>query len=87
MDLQSCIKVALDFVSPENVGECIRLTEDFRVLPQNHRAKEDKLEVKKMAIHAVNEAVKDLINPNRNKEKAKPAENKRKSKKGRLKKM
>jgi [histone H3]-dimethyl-L-lysine9 demethylase len=44
--LQSCIKVALDFVSPENVGECIRLTEDFRVLPQNHRAKEDKLEVK-----------------------------------------
>ena len=43
--LQSCIKVALDFVSPENVGECIRLTEEFRVLPPNHRAKEDKLEV------------------------------------------
>lgn len=43
--LQSCIKVALDFVSPENVGECIRLTEDFRLLPKNHKAKEDKLEV------------------------------------------
>lgn len=42
---QSCIKVALDFVSPENVQECVRLTEEFRVLPQNHRAKEDKLEV------------------------------------------
>lgn len=42
---QSCIKVALDFVSPENVAECIRLTEEFRVLPKNHRAKEDKLEV------------------------------------------
>jgi hypothetical protein len=27
--LQSCIKVALDFVSPENVQECIRLTEEF----------------------------------------------------------
>ncbi|GKC38617.1 JmjC domain-containing protein, partial [Tanacetum coccineum] len=40
-NLKSCIKVALDFVSPENVGECIRLTEDFRVLPQKHRAKED----------------------------------------------
>ncbi|GKC80313.1 hypothetical protein Tco_1131087, partial [Tanacetum coccineum] len=63
----SCIKVALDFVSPENVGECIRLTEDFRVLPQNHRAKEDKLEVKKMALFAVEEAVKDLENPNRTK--------------------
>ncbi|KAI3523952.1 hypothetical protein L1887_02488 [Cichorium endivia] len=59
-NLKSCIKVALDFVSPENVGECIRLTEDFRVLPQNHRAKEDKLEVKKMALHAVEAAVKDL---------------------------
>lgn len=42
---QSCIKVAVDFVSPENVGECVRLTEEFRTLPQNHRAKEDKLEV------------------------------------------
>nr|KAJ0207318.1 hypothetical protein LSAT_V11C500254210 [Lactuca sativa] len=59
-NLKSCIKVALDFVSPENVGECIRLTEDFRVLPQNHRAKEDKLEVKKMALYAVEAALKDL---------------------------
>nr|GEZ52244.1 JmjC domain-containing protein [Tanacetum cinerariifolium] len=68
----SCIKVALDFVSPENVGECIRLTEDFRVLPKNHRAKEDKLEVKKMALFAVEEAVKDLENLNRTTQKAKP---------------
>lgn len=43
--LQSCIKVALDFVSPENVHECIRLAEEFRTLPRDHRAKEDKLEV------------------------------------------
>nr|POF10191.1 isoform 2 of elongator complex protein 4 [Quercus suber] len=41
----SCIKVALNFVSPENVGECIRLTEEIRTLPHNLRAKEDKLEV------------------------------------------
>ncbi|XP_024985140.1 lysine-specific demethylase JMJ25-like isoform X2 [Cynara cardunculus var. scolymus] len=59
-NLKSCIKVALDFVSPENVGECIRLTEDFRVLPQSHRAKEDKLEVKKMALYAVEAAIEDL---------------------------
>ncbi|KAH6812629.1 hypothetical protein C2S51_021647 [Perilla frutescens var. frutescens] len=59
-NLKSCTKVALDFVSPENVEECLRLTEEFRVLPQNHRAKEDKLEVKKMILHAVGEAVKDL---------------------------
>lgn len=43
--LQSCIKAALDFVSPENVSQCVRLTEEFRLLPPNHRAKEDKLEV------------------------------------------
>ncbi|KAG8391051.1 hypothetical protein BUALT_Bualt01G0147700 [Buddleja alternifolia] len=55
-----CIKVALDFVSPENVQECIRLMEEFRVLPQNHRAKEDKLEVKKRTLHAIKQAVKNL---------------------------
>lgn len=42
---QSCTKVAIDFVSPENVSECMRLAEEFRLLPQDHHAKEDKLEV------------------------------------------
>lgn len=43
--MQSCIKVAMDFVSPENVQECVRLTNEFRLLPMDHRAREDKLEV------------------------------------------
>lgn len=59
-NLKSCIKVALDFVSPENIHECVRLTEEFRVLPQNHRAKEDKLEVKKMSLFAIGKAVEEL---------------------------
>ncbi|XP_047315217.1 lysine-specific demethylase JMJ25-like isoform X2 [Impatiens glandulifera] len=59
-NLKSCIKVAMDFVSPENVHECVRLTEEFRLLPQNHRAQEDKLEVKKMALHAMIHAVEEL---------------------------
>ncbi|CAN6277290.1 unnamed protein product [Urochloa humidicola] len=59
-NLKSCIKVALDFVSPENVRECIRLTEEFRLLPEGHRVNEDKLEVKKIAIHALNQAIKDI---------------------------
>ncbi|XP_059432802.1 lysine-specific demethylase JMJ25-like isoform X2 [Corylus avellana] len=59
-NLKSCIKVALDFVSPENIGECIRLTEEFRTLPQNHRAKEDKLEVKKIIVHAMSHVVDKL---------------------------
>ncbi|XP_074303478.1 lysine-specific demethylase JMJ29-like [Silene latifolia] len=62
-NLKSCIKVALDFVSPENVQECMRLTEEFRVLPPNHRAKEDKLEVKKMSIFAAETAVENILNP------------------------
>ncbi|KAK6137718.1 hypothetical protein DH2020_028553 [Rehmannia glutinosa] len=64
----SCIKVALDFVSPENVGLCFQLTEEFRVLPKNHRAKEDKLEVKKMVLHTMRKAVEDV---NKSSQKAK----------------
>ncbi|KAL2927259.1 Lysine-specific demethylase JMJ25 [Bienertia sinuspersici] len=59
-NLKSCIKVAMDFVSPENVPECMRLTEEFRILPPNHRAKEDKLEIKKMTLYAVKKALEDL---------------------------
>ncbi|XP_057499381.1 lysine-specific demethylase JMJ26-like isoform X2 [Actinidia eriantha] len=59
-NLKSCTKVAVDFVSPENVHECIRLTEEFRRLPKDHKAREDKLEIKKMILHAINQAVEDL---------------------------
>ncbi|XP_065003677.1 lysine-specific demethylase JMJ26-like isoform X2 [Musa acuminata AAA Group] len=59
-NLKSCIKVAVDFVSPENVWECMRLTEEFRKLPEEHKAKEDKLEIKKIALHALNQVIKDL---------------------------
>ncbi|XP_050381358.1 lysine-specific demethylase JMJ26-like [Argentina anserina] len=59
-NLKSCIKVAVDFVSPETVGQCFRLTEEFRTLPPDHRASEDKLEVKKMIVHAVFDAVKKI---------------------------
>ncbi|XP_077213058.1 lysine-specific demethylase JMJ27-like [Tasmannia lanceolata] len=60
-NLKSCIKVALDFVSPENVHECVRVTEEFRVLPKDHWAKEDKLEVKKMTLHAIDKAMNDIL--------------------------
>lgn len=42
---QSCIKVAIDFVSPESLQACFKLAEEFRVLPDDHTAKEDKLGV------------------------------------------
>ncbi|XP_039690605.1 lysine-specific demethylase JMJ25 [Medicago truncatula] len=59
-NLKSCTKVALDFVSPENVGECFRLTEEIRKLPVNHYFTEDKLQVKKMIIHAMLDVVEKL---------------------------
>lgn len=41
-NLKSCIKVALDFVSPENLQECIQLTEEYRLVPKgNHYISRD----------------------------------------------
>lgn len=37
--------MVLDFVSPENVTECIHLIDEVRLLPEDHKAKVDKLEV------------------------------------------
>ncbi|KAH6825444.1 Transcription factor jumonji domain-containing protein [Perilla frutescens var. hirtella] len=48
--LQSCTSVAFNFVAPESFGECIRLSAEYRRLPQNHRYKEDKLQVKQMTL-------------------------------------
>lgn len=47
--MQSCSKVALDFVSPENIGECIRLMNEIRKLPKHHKGREDKLMVLKIS--------------------------------------
>ncbi|KAJ4775171.1 Transcription factor jumonji (jmjC) domain-containing protein [Rhynchospora pubera] len=72
-NLKSCIKVALDFVSPENFSQCVDLSNEFRLLPEGHGAKEDKLEVKKMAIYALKKATDDIegIKPDaQNKKKA-----------------
>ncbi|KAJ0687647.1 putative transcription factor & chromatin remodeling &Metalloenzymes JmjC family [Helianthus annuus] len=44
-NLKSCTKVELNFISPESLGECIRLQTELRMLPNNHRAKQQKLNV------------------------------------------
>ncbi|KAG8381136.1 hypothetical protein BUALT_Bualt06G0091100 [Buddleja alternifolia] len=59
---QSCTKVAVDFVSPDNVQECIRLTQEFRLLPQSHRSNKDILEVKKLAVYAASAATDEAKN-------------------------
>ncbi|CAN1150274.1 Lysine-specific demethylase JMJ29 [Linum perenne] len=60
-NLKSCVNVTSKFVSPESIGECIRLTEECRLLPLNHRAKEDTFQVKKMCIYAMKWAVDILL--------------------------
>ncbi|CAN4120712.1 unnamed protein product [Withania somnifera] len=59
-NLKSCINVAVDFISPENVNESIRLTEELRKLPRNHDAKKDKFGVMKIIVHAMSQAVDQL---------------------------
>lgn len=44
-DLQSCVNVILDFISPENAKECINLIDNLRLLPANHKARKNMLEV------------------------------------------
>ncbi|NWW58064.1 KDM3B demethylase, partial [Ifrita kowaldi] len=56
-NLYSCIKVAEDFVSPEHVKHCFRLTQEFRHLSNTHTNHEDKLQVKNIIYHAVKDAV------------------------------
>uniref|UniRef100_A0A673FMV0 Lysine-specific demethylase n=1 Tax=Sinocyclocheilus rhinocerous TaxID=307959 RepID=A0A673FMV0_9TELE len=59
-NLYSCIKVAEDFVSPEHVKHCFRLTQEFRHLSTTHTNHEDKLQVKNIIYHAVKDAVGTL---------------------------
>ncbi|XWS18284.1 hypothetical protein CRYUN_Cryun32bG0030600 [Craigia yunnanensis] len=59
-NVKSCVNVVLDFVSPENVTECIRLIDELRLLPEDHRAKAEKLEVEKMALYRINAAIKEI---------------------------
>lgn len=60
-NLNSCIKVALDFVSPYSVGQCISITDQLRHLNFKHTNREDKLQIKNILFHTVKECLNDLI--------------------------
>ncbi|KAI1278085.1 Lysine-specific demethylase 3A [Halotydeus destructor] len=57
LNINSCIKVAGDFVSPENVAHCFNLTEEFRKLSDSHMNHQDKLQIKNIMYHAVKDAL------------------------------
>ena len=49
-NLHSCIKAAEDFVSPELMNYCFRMTQEFRHLSDTHSNHEDKLQVRNLAL-------------------------------------
>ena len=51
-NLRSSIKVAADFVAPEHVKHCVRLTEDLRQLPASHHRRIDVLNVRSILFYA-----------------------------------
>ena len=52
-NLSDCIKVAVDFISPENISRCAKLTQEFRTLNFQAKAwKEDVLELTQTLYHA-----------------------------------
>uniref|UniRef100_A0A182VZW8 [histone H3]-dimethyl-L-lysine(9) demethylase n=1 Tax=Anopheles minimus TaxID=112268 RepID=A0A182VZW8_9DIPT len=62
-NLHNCIKVAEDFVSPENISHCLKLTNEFRHLSRTHSNHEDKLQIKNIIYHTVKDAVSCITNP------------------------
>ncbi|CAG0895024.1 unnamed protein product [Darwinula stevensoni] len=56
-NLLNCMKVAEDFVSPQNVRHCLRLTQEFRRLSDQNSYHEDKLQMKNVLYHAMKDAI------------------------------
>ena len=46
--MSDIVKVAIDFVSPENIARCEKLTREFREQNQSHAWKEDVLQLRSM---------------------------------------
>lgn len=66
-NLHNCIKVAEDFVSPENVSHCFHLTQEFRDLSDTHTNHEDKLQIKNIMYHAVKDSLAVLASQTKKK--------------------
>ncbi|XP_013717256.2 lysine-specific demethylase JMJ25 isoform X1 [Brassica napus] len=57
---KSCVNAVLNFLSHEHVAESIKLVDELSQLPQSVKTKANKIEVKKMAIYKVSEAIKEI---------------------------
>ncbi|PON59899.1 WRC domain containing protein [Parasponia andersonii] len=59
-NLQSNVQLGLDFLSPESLGEAVKLAEEIRCLPNDHEAKLQALEVGKISLYAASSAIKEV---------------------------
>ncbi|XP_042506620.1 lysine-specific demethylase JMJ25 isoform X2 [Macadamia integrifolia] len=59
-NLMSSVQLGLDFLSPESLGESLRLADEIRCLPNDHEVKLQMLEVEKMSLYAASSAVKEV---------------------------
>ncbi|XP_068658747.1 E3 ubiquitin-protein ligase JMJ24-like [Aristolochia californica] len=59
-NLRSNVQLGLDFLSPESLGESVRLAQDIRRLPNDHEAKLQMLEVGKMSLYAASSAIREI---------------------------
>lgn len=59
-NMMSCVNVVMGFISPESAVHSIDVTEELQHLPVGHVAREDLLEVKKMSVHCISEAIKEI---------------------------
>lgn len=64
-NVEDCIKVAMDFVSPENVDVCCELTEQFRRLSGSHKRRKDILQIKMILFHVFKSVLTTLNNSNK----------------------
>ncbi|XP_017414752.2 E3 ubiquitin-protein ligase JMJ24 isoform X4 [Vigna angularis] len=59
-NVQSNVQLGLDFLSPESLGDAVRLTEEIRCLPIEHESKVQVLEVGKISLYAASSAIKEV---------------------------
>lgn len=59
-NLQSTVQFSLDFLSPESLGVADKMSEEIRLLPNDHEVKLKMLEVGKTSLYAASSAIKEV---------------------------
>ncbi|KAI3795784.1 hypothetical protein L1987_38443 [Smallanthus sonchifolius] len=58
--IKSCVHVVYEFMSPESALESIKVSDEIRLLPVNHKAKGNMVQVKEMAINRMHAAIEEM---------------------------